>query len=55
VVASVVHAPSPPDAGPDLCFWFKMFSFVFFFFVCVFSQFSFVMLKSYWTICWPRG
>jgi hypothetical protein len=33
VAARVVHAPSPttapPDAGPGLCFWFRVFYFVF--------------------------
>jgi hypothetical protein len=33
VAARVVHAPSPatapPDAGPDLCFCFMVFYFVF--------------------------
>jgi hypothetical protein len=55
VAMRVVHVPSPatapPDASPNLCFCFRLFYFVFLVFS---SQFASVMLKSYWTICWPR-
>jgi hypothetical protein len=54
VAARGLHAPllatMPPNAGLDVCFCFRVL--IFFFLVC--SQFAFVMLKYYWTICWLR-